>query len=173
MAILMIDPDDACPWDVPWLTPEQISELCMFARRHGPAWTERLRAAWEDRSCPEGLVLRELRGHARRALAEDHPHRRWMAAMSAVEMIDTEDNYPAGMDIPIYGQQMRLFDCQSVLGNDIGYPFEAAAFAELCENIERLERHRAVLAPSIDEPWRTHAIVNVAAVGIRRLDLKR
>jgi hypothetical protein len=61
MAILMIDPDDACPWDIPWLTPEQISELCMFARRHGPAWKERLRAAWEDRSCPEGLVLCELR----------------------------------------------------------------------------------------------------------------
>lgn len=92
--------------------------------------------------------------------------------MSAVEMIDTEGNIPAGMDIPIYGQQMRLFDCQSV-GNDIGYPFDAAAFAELCENIEFLECHRAVLAPSIDEPWRTHAIVNVAAVGIRRLDLER
>jgi hypothetical protein len=30
-----------------------------------------------------------------------------------------------------------------------------------------------VLAPSIDEAWRTHAMVNVAAVGIRRLELER
>jgi hypothetical protein len=67
---------------------------------------------------------------------------------------------------------MRLLDCRSVLGN-IGYPFDAAAFAELRDNIEFLERHRAVLAPSIDEAWRTHAMVNVAAVGIRRLELER
>ena len=77
------------------------------------------------------------------------------------------------IDMPIYSREMRLHNCQSILGNDIGYPFDDAAFAELCENIQFLERHRAVLAPSIDEAWRTHAIVNVAAVGIRRIALER
>jgi len=38
-----------------------------------------------------------------------------MAAMSAVEMIDTEGNYPAGMDIPIYGQRkVRECGCLTV-----------------------------------------------------------
>lgn len=47
--------------DIPWLTPDQHAAVVAWACRHGPAWKERLRAAWSRLDCPEGLVLREMR----------------------------------------------------------------------------------------------------------------
>ena len=45
----------------PWLTETQRAALCMWARRYGPRWKQRLREAWVDPNCPEGPELRALR----------------------------------------------------------------------------------------------------------------